>query len=236
MWQQCRSFFLSAKRPATNEHHLYLLISNIHKTSSRTRLIHHIAQPDHVQIFHHEVTFANSSLHRHRLQPQTSPSPPSSFVTSFPLHSELRASVPLLSPLVSTARGSMAFSKIISLAVLALTSSVMFSNMAGAVRQFYKRSDLEMIPPISGSGYTLPLEGGWTCHDLPNCPRSSILYFAHKANLNQVPTPFLLLPATHLSLCSPSPAAICPTPALLARPILLPPTSLSRRRSTTLHL
>jgi hypothetical protein len=45
----------------------------------------------------------------------------------------------------------------------------MFSTMTGAVRQFNKRSDLDIVPSISESRYTVPLEGGWTCWDLPNC-------------------------------------------------------------------
>ena len=67
----------------------------------------------------------------------------------------------------------MALSKIMSFAFLTLATSAMFSTMTGAVRQFNKGSDLDMVPPISESGYTVPLESGWTYQDSPNCPISS---------------------------------------------------------------
>ena len=77
---------------------------------------------------------------------------------------------PLLSPLVSVARGSMALSKIIFFAFLTLATSAMFSTMTRAVRQFNKRSDLDMVPPISDA--TSRRRIGRT-RDSPNCPISS---------------------------------------------------------------
>jgi hypothetical protein len=73
----------------------------------------------------------------------------------------------------------MALSKIMSLAFLTLATSAMFSTTTRSVRQFNKRNDLDNGPPISELGYTVPLEGGWTCQDSPNCPIPSLQLHLH---------------------------------------------------------
>jgi hypothetical protein len=187
--------------------------------SSRTRLVPHSPTTLEAKaLYSPRYKLRLFPLSPHPLQP------PQPLITSLPFEPNLHAFRPLLSPLISVARGSMALFKIMSFAFLTLATSAMFSTMAGAVRQFNKRSNLDMVPPISESGYTLPLEGGWTYQDSPNCPISSPQLYLHpKANLYQVSTPFPLPLPTNPPSPSPSPAATCPTNAVPAR-LIAPPS------------